>query len=83
MTPREFELMVKGYNHRMIAEDARTAYFVALNTNVHIPKSSQRIQVKDIMKALHPPTKEMRIKEEREFLKEWNEQAKEMLKGGD
>jgi hypothetical protein len=79
LTPREFELMCKGYEARMLDLDVRLGYFFTMATNVHL-KASQRITVKDVMKALHPPTEIDRIRDEAAFKREWEEA---LSKGGE
>ncbi len=79
LTPREFELMCKGYEARMRDLDVRLGYFFTMATNVHL-KASQHIKVKDVMKDLHPPTELDRIREEAKFKREWEEA---LTKGGE
>lgn len=59
--------------------DAKLAYFFTMATNVHISKQADRIQVKDVMKQLHPPTSFEHKQEEELFLEEWEA----ALKGGE
>lgn len=71
LTPREFELLCRGYEDRARDLDMRLAYFFTMATNVHIPKPSQRITVKDVMKQLHPTSAKERKLEEKAFIEEW------------
>lgn len=78
MTVLEFEKLLNGYKIRTKESDAKTAFFTTMMTNVHIAKSSQRIKVKDIMRSLHPPTREERQRDDEVFMKEWIEQGGEI-----
>ncbi len=74
-------MMCKGYEARARDLDIRLGYFFTMTTNVHLKKAN-RITVKDVMKALHPPTKLERMRERLAFMKELEEEAK-LEKGGE
>lgn len=68
----EFVLMLEGYEKQQKYEHGVMSFFVSILTNVHL-RSKHQISPGELMKVLHPMTKEERILEERKFMEDWED----------
>jgi len=74
----ELEKLERGFNDREKYRDQKAAFLTTILANVHLKKG---IDVKDLMRSLHPPTKVEKIKQDIVFKREWKE-AEEVVSDG-